>query len=166
MRKTAPNILASLLLILVLAAAPFTNVSALQDGTVPLHSSHVGATNPGFQADSCPTPPAGKEGWWGWHFVMPNNNNFTSLSVTFQNAGTFSADPFPGSAFVAHPDNSHAYVWTPGPDTLLGGSATSDGANEFFNLSHVCAGNTQTETPTPTPTDPPTETPTPTDTPT
>ena len=173
MKKTLLSFLSSVTLILVLAAAPLTNASAaplnseaLQDGSLPLHQSHVGATNPGFSVDSCPTPPAGKEGWWGWHFVMPENHNFTSLSVSFQNAGTFSADPFPGSAFVAHPDNSHAYVWTSGPDTLLGGSATSDGENTFFNLSHVCPGNTQTETPTPTPTDPPTETPTPTDTPT
>ncbi len=70
---------------------------------------------------------------------MPGNNNFLSLTVTFQDAGTFSAAPFPGSVFVAHPDNSHAYIWTPGPDTLRAGSATSSGHNEFFNLSHVCA---------------------------
>jgi hypothetical protein len=107
---------------------------------VPLNPAHVGATNPGFGVGDCPTPPAGQEGWWGWHFIMPGNNNFTSLSVTFQNAGTFSADPFPGSVFVAHPDNSHAYIWTPTPDTLLAGSATSDGENSFFNLSHVCPG--------------------------
>jgi len=146
------------------SAAPLNN-TALQGVTVPLHQSQVGATNPGFTQESCPTPPAGQEGWWGWHFVMPNNNNFTSLSVTFQNAGTFSADPFPG-VFVAHPDNSHAYIWTPGPDTLVGGSATSDGDNTFFNLSHVCPGgdptptNTPTNTPVITPTNTPTNTPT------
>lgn len=108
---------------------------------VPLNSSHVGATNPGFTIGSCPTPPQGQEGWYGWHFVMPANNNFTSLSVTFQNAGTFSANPFPGTVFIAHPDPSHAYIWTPGPDTLTGGTATSDGDNKFFNLSHVCPGS-------------------------
>ena len=148
-------------------AAPL-NTGALQAGTVPLNSDHIGATNPGFQQDTCPTPPAGQEGWWGWHFIMPGNNNFTSLSVTFQNAGTFSANPFPGTVFVAHPDNSHAYIWTPTPDTLVAGSATSDGDNTFFNLSHVCPGSTSTNTPTNTPTDTPTNTPTntPTDTPT
>ncbi len=106
--------------------------------SVPLNSSHVGATGDTFgSAGTCPTP-AGKEGWYGWHFIMPTNNNFTSLTVTFQNAGTFSADPFPGGVFVAHPDNSHAYIWTPTPDVLLSGSATSSGTNRFFNLSHVC----------------------------
>ena len=180
MRKTLLNILLSVTMIAALGLGSFTNVSAgaaLQVATIPLNPSHVGATNPGFSVDSCPTPPAGQEGWWGWHFIMPQNNNFTSLSVTFQNAGTFTADPFPGSVFVAHPDNSHAYIWTPTPDTLLAGSATSDGDNSFFNLSHVCPGSTvptntptdiPTNTPTNTPTDTPTNTPTntPTDTPT
>ena len=150
------------------AAAPLTDAALAPGDPVPLNPDHVGATNPGFEEDTCPTPPAGQEGWWGWHFIMPQNNNFTSLSVTFQNAGTFSADPFPGGVFVAHPDNSHAYIWTPTPDTLLAGSATSDGDNTFFNLSHVCPGSAPTNTPTNTATNTPTDTPTntPTDTPT
>ena len=165
MQKRILTILSSLTMILALGAASFTNVSAaaLQGATVPLNDSHVGATNPGFSVDSCPTPPAGQEGWFGWHFIMPQNNNFTSLSVTFQSAGTFSADPFPGSVFVAHPDNSHAYIWTPTADTLLAGSATSDGDNTFFNLSHVCPGSASTNTPTNTsvpPTNTSTNTPT------
>ena len=166
MQKRILSILSSLTMILALGAASFTNVSAapvsaaaLQGATIPLNDSHVGATNPGFSEDSCPTPPAGQEGWFGWHFIMPENNHFTSLSVTFQHAGTFSADPFPGSVFVAHPDNSHAYIWTPTADTLLAGSATSDGDNTFFNLSHVCPGSDPTNTPTNTPV-PPTSTPT------
>jgi hypothetical protein len=169
--------LIALIVMSTFAGAAPLNSGALQVVTVPLNPAHVGATNPGFQQGTCPTPPAGQEGWWGWHFIMPENNNFTSLSVTFQNAGTFSADPFPGTVFVAHPDNSHAYIWTPAPDTLLAGSATSDGSNSFFNLSHVCPGttsptNTPTDLPTNTPTDTPTNTPTdlptntPTDTPT
>jgi hypothetical protein len=124
-----------LVVLLVLVGA----TAVMAQGTVPLNPSHVGATNPGFEVDSCPTPPEGQEGWWGWHFVMPGNN-FTSLTVTFQTAGTFSANPFPGDVFVAHPHNQHAYIWTPTSDTLLAGSATSDGSNTFFNLSHVCAG--------------------------
>lgn len=113
--------------------------------TVLLNKDHVGATNPGFQVGECPTPPEGQEGWWGWHFIMPQNNNFTSLTVTFENAGTFSVDEFPGTVFVAHPDSSHAYIWTPTPDKLLSGFATSDGDNAFFNLSHVCPGTADYE---------------------
>jgi hypothetical protein len=128
-----------LLLALLLAACSkdtTPELTALM--TVPLNSSHVGATGDTFgSVGTCPTP-VGKEGYYGWHFIMPQNNNFTSLTVTFQNAGTFSADPFPGGVFVAHPDNSHAYIWTPTPDVLLSGSATSSGSNRFFNLSHVC----------------------------
>jgi hypothetical protein len=131
------RILALLLVVGLLALGATT---ALANDPVPLNPSHIGATNPGFGTGTCPAPPDGQEGWYGWHFIMPANNNFTSLSVTFQNAGTFSADPFPGTVFVAHPDNSHAYIWTPGPDTLLSGFATSDGSNSFFNLSHVCPG--------------------------
>lgn len=127
-------------LVLLLA---FTGAAMAEEPVlVPLHASQVGVTNSGFETKGeCPTPPAGQEGWWGWHFIMPTNNNFTSLTVTFAAAGTFSADPFPGGVFVAHPDNSHAYIWTPTDDTLLAGSATSDGNNKFFNLSHVCPGN-------------------------
>lgn len=133
------------MIVLVLALSLMLSSTALAQETVPLNPSHIGAANPGFGLGSCPVPPAGQEGWWGWHFIMPANNNFTSLTVTFQNAGTFSADPFPGGVFVAHPDESHAYIWTPGPDVLLGGVATSSGTNEFFNLSHVCVGTMQEE---------------------
>jgi hypothetical protein len=130
----APFIILALLLMGSGAlAATITSVE------VSLNPAHMGATNPGFEEGECPTPPAGQEGWWGWHFIMPGNNNFLSLSVTFENAGTFSADPFPGGVFVADPDNSHAYIWTPTPDTLLAGSGTATGGT-FFNLSHVCPG--------------------------
>ncbi|MFU8861326.1 MAG: hypothetical protein ACNA8K_12990 [Cyclonatronaceae bacterium] len=109
--------------------------------TIPLKSSHEGAINSEFEVGECPVAPEGQEGWWGWHFLMPSNNNFTALTVTFKHAGTFTADPFPGDVFVAHPDNSHAYIWTPTDDILLSGSAESDGVNTFFNLSHVCPGD-------------------------
>jgi hypothetical protein len=115
----------------------------LAQDLVALNPAHVGIVNSEFGQGTCPTPPAGQEDWYGWHFVMPGNNNFTSLTVTFENAGTFTASPFPGGVpgnpvFVSHPDASHAYIWTPTDDKLLSGEATSDGANNFFNLSHVC----------------------------
>lgn len=128
-----------------LSAALAVRQSANAVDSVPLHDDHVGTQNSTFKTGSCPTPPAGQEGWWGWHFLMPGNNNFTSLSVTFASAGTFSADPFPGTVFVASPDNSHAYIWTPTDDTLTAGTATSDGENSFFNLSHVCPGSADPE---------------------
>jgi hypothetical protein len=108
---------------------------------VPLNPAHIGVDPFYFEVGECPTPPEGQEGWWGWHFVMPKNNNFTSLSVTFDTGAgevTYAASPFPGTVFVAHPDASHAYIWTPEPYILVGGSATSSGSNTFFNLSHVC----------------------------
>ncbi len=37
-------------------------------------------------------------------------------------------------------DARNAYVWTPGPDVLLGGSATIVGLATKFNLSNVCDG--------------------------
>ena len=112
---------------------------------VPLNPSHEEVTNSEFETGTCPTPPEGQEGWWGWHFIMPSNANFLSLSVTFADAGTFSADPFPGSVFVAAPDNSHAYIWTLTDDTLVSGFATSDKDVDKFNLSHVCPGEEQEE---------------------
>lgn len=122
------------------AVALSVSQRASADTAMTLNPSHINATNPGFEVGTCPTPPAGQEGWFGWHFINPSEN-FTSLTVTFQNAGTFSADPFPGTVFVSHPHGSHAYIWTPTADTLLSASGTSDGTNTQFNLSHVCAGN-------------------------
>lgn len=128
------------------AALAVRQSASAATGGVSLNPAHVGVVNNTFSQGSCPTPPSGQEGWYGWHFLMPNNANFTSLSVTFQNAGTFSANPFPGSVFVASPDNSHAYIWTPTNDKLLGGTATYETTGpgtstpDKFNLSHVCPG--------------------------
>lgn len=128
----------SLLLVLVLLVVGVTAVFA---ANATINPAHIGAQNPGFNEGSCPTPPAGQEGWWGWHFIMPANEDFTSLTVEFASAGTFSADPFPGTTFVADPDNSHAYIWTPTADTLVNAFGTSSGSQTRFNLSHVCAGD-------------------------
>lgn len=130
----------------VMAAVAIRENASADTGNVDLNPAHVGAVNSAFQQGSCPTPPTGQEAWYGWHFIMPANADFAALSVTFQSAGTFTANPFPGSVFVAHPDNSHAYIWTPTDDKLLSGTATysSDKKNppDFFNLSHTCTPGT------------------------
>jgi Domain of unknown function (DUF5979) len=100
-----------------------------------LKPAHVGATNPGFQTGSCPDNPF-NDNTWGWHFVLPGNSTtFVSLSASFQNAGII-------TQFLSFPTGKHAYVWTPGPDTLLGATAVVDGPETEFNLSHVCTGTT------------------------
>ncbi len=135
-----------LLLALMMVIPALAEAPEPPDGSVPLNGAHKGAKNSEFTpVGTCPTPPEGQEGWWGWHFILPGNNNFEALSVTFQTAGTFMANPFPDTIFKAHPDNSHAYIWTETDDTLLSGWAISDGANNFFNLSHVCPGDPDVE---------------------
>jgi Domain of unknown function (DUF5979) len=100
-----------------------------------LKAAHVGAMNPGFQTGTCPDNPFNDD-TFGWHFILPGNSTtFVTLSATFQNAGTI-------TQFVSVPTGKHAYVWTPGPDTLLGATATVEGPQTVFNLSHVCPGTT------------------------
>ncbi|MCC7364585.1 MAG: hypothetical protein IT303_09445 [Dehalococcoidia bacterium] len=111
-------------------------------GNLTINPSHIGATNPGFSHGTCPTPPAGKEGWWGWHFIATSNGNFATLNVTFANAGNISGAVPTAGTIVSHPDLSHAYVWTPGPDQLTAASATGTGTQDF-NLSHICKGTTR-----------------------
>jgi hypothetical protein len=114
----------------VLAAASTTAMAA---GVATLHPAHIGATNPGFEGGTCPASPI--EGGWGWHFVLPGNKTtFVTIQAEFENAGTV-------TAFVSHPTAKHAYVYTPGPDTLLGATATVAGPATRFNLSHVCSGS-------------------------
>jgi hypothetical protein len=115
------------------AATDDAQIEAVQEAH--LKDAHVGATNPGFETGECPDNPF-NDNTWGWHFVLQGNSTtFVTLSATFQNAGTI-------TQFLSHPDAKHAYVWTPGPDTLLGATATVDGPDTEFNLSHVCPGTT------------------------
>jgi LPXTG-motif cell wall-anchored protein len=148
----------------LLVAAPIlltaTSAYAGDTRTATLHAAHVGATGSGFQHGDCPDV-AG----WGWHFVVPANGDFVTLTVRFAKAGTVSL----GAGDFGPPDASHAYVFTQSDDTLLSGTATitggrGKGTKDRFNLSHTCPGETeQPPTPTPTPpatTKPPTPTPT------
>ncbi|MGE5595317.1 MAG: hypothetical protein ACM3S1_04700, partial [Hyphomicrobiales bacterium] len=113
-----------------------------EPATIPLKTDHVGATNPGFRDENtCPQPPTGMQGYWAWHFVATGKDaSFQSISVTFANAGTISG-PVPSATILSHPDASHAYLYTPGPDKIVSGSAAIVGGNGGFNLSHVCAGS-------------------------
>ncbi len=99
-------------------------------GEAQLFAAHQGATNPGFAPGTCPA--AG----WGWHFVLRGTDTaFVTVAAQFATSGTI-------TAFTAHPDAKHAYVYTAGPDTLLAAVATTNGGTQrVFNLSHVCAGS-------------------------
>jgi hypothetical protein len=139
-------------LLAVVALPPLLSAPASAEEARPavLHPAHVGAVNSTFpEHGQCPGD------GWGWHFVVPGNGNFVTLSVTFASAGTInmSGDDF------GPPDDSHAYVTTPTDDTLLAGSATITGGNkDEFNLSHTCPGTT---TPSPSPSTSPSESPSP-----
>jgi hypothetical protein len=99
--------------------------------TVGLNPSHVGATNPGFSPAKTDAP---GDGCW-WHFIAPGSE-FLTLTVVFEDAGTITYD---SPAEFGPPSLQHAWVPTPGPDTLLSGTATIDGGASQFVLSHIQA---------------------------
>jgi hypothetical protein len=148
---------AALTMAVVLVLVHPTGGGAQTTGTVPLNSDHEGATaEEFFNEDEC----AGADVAPGedlWHFVMPNNANFTSLTVTFQDAGTITL----GSGEFGPPNDSHAFVTTGADDVLLSGTAnfSTNGPSSprFFNLSHACPGEVTPTTPT-SPTTPTTPT--------
>jgi hypothetical protein len=119
------------------AALMLSAMSPAAASLATLKPEHVGSTNPGFQSGPCPDNLNGPEDW-GWHFVLQGNDTtFNSVSAVFQNEGTvtdFVSDP-PGKP-------KHAYVYTSGPDTLLGATADVTGPDTEFVLSHVCTGTT------------------------
>lgn len=91
-----------------------------------LHSPHKGASNPGFTEGDCPSV------GYGWHFVLPGNDSaFVTITAHFDHAGIV-------TDFESHPTSKHGYIYTPGPDTLLGAEATVTGSSQRFVLSHVC----------------------------
>lgn len=153
---TTRKFLAAIFVVLVaLGAITAAEASGASPGpdvttTATVKGAHIGATNPGFTAEqTCPY-----EGW-GWHFVLPGNQwEFVAITATFANAGAVS------SPVVFHPTAKHAYLWTPGPDTLVGATATVAATHRpgqvpdapvEFNLSHVCWDSTPFTTTTTTP---------------
>ncbi len=111
-----------------------------------LKESQVGSSNPGFEEGECPDSPNGF--LYGWHFVLPGNETiFVKIEITYINAGKI-------TSFISFPTEKHAYVYTETPDTIVSGTATVDGSETKFNLSHVCKneGHTTTTTVVPPPT--------------
>ncbi len=148
-RKAALALLGVLAVAMAVVAAGFARMYAqlaeateYQSGAATLKTAHKNSTNPGFQTDDCPTIP-GNTNQYGWHFVFQGNNTlFDTLTVTFASAGTIGPDAVDLTLPIIYdPTKKHAYVWTPGPDTLLDASATTQYTGDpdtEFNLSHVC----------------------------
>ncbi len=153
-----------------LTAAAATALLALAtpawaSSTIPLHESQKGSTAAGFKTQDCEDErfddlAANQD---GWHFVLPGNDggSFETLTLTF-NDGTNDVEIKVPDATDAYPDylystggkdprTIHAYVFTPAGWTLVDGSATISGENEFFNLSHTCPGTPSNESPSPSP---------------
>lgn len=128
LRRVGLLLLSAGLLFLGMATVSGTASAADPAYNASLKAAHVGATNPGFGTGECP------QAGWGWHFVLQGNDTtFLAVRATFETAGQI-------TAFVSHPTAKHAYVFTPGPDKLLGAVAEVDGPDREFNLSHVCTG--------------------------
>ena len=133
-------------LVLALSAVALTSVNvALGVNTVPLNPAHVGATNPGLQptrAATCPTPPAGQEGWFGWHFIMPGNQQLHVPERHLRStAGTKSRGPVPGQLPSWRiPTTATRTSGRRRPTRCSRASATSSGDGTSFNLSHTCPG--------------------------
>jgi hypothetical protein len=130
----------------ILAIAPVGAIALMGGGSggwepnAMLHAPHVGATNPGFGQGSCPTPDAGTDGDWGWHFVLPGNKTkFVEVEVTLK-APT--GESVVVTDFQSHPSAKHAYVYTPSAGyTLEKAEALVSGPQTRFVLSHVCDGS-------------------------
>ncbi len=127
---------------------------------VTLNPDHIGETAAGFPEhdDDCGNAPDQD----GWHFIVPGNVNFTSLTLTFDVAGDEDLVIVLGPGDFGPPDDSHAFVSTPAGAILKAGSGTTDEATPqgTFNLSHTCpATTTQPPTTQPPTSEPPTSEP-------
>ena len=91
--------------------------------------------------ESCDAGAQQPDGTDGWHFVVPKNGTFDTISVTFDMDGNLKTtdDVETLTEAVQQPDASHAYFYTD-PGALLI-NATATGQGETFNLSHTCAAD-------------------------
>ncbi len=136
---------------------------------VPLHQTPpILAKNfdPNNQCDGFGTLSANQD---GWHFVTTGQSSFVKLTLTFGTPGgdvqvvitsTNSASPDTGTGWKGWLDNAgaaekHAYVITDAGWSLKAGNADVDGTlgenQDWFNLSHTCAGTPATPSPSPSP---------------
>jgi hypothetical protein len=155
LRRVAISIAATTALALGGAATAFADAHTT---TINLHEPHVGSTAEGFQQD-CQDDKFAERGEDedAWHFVLPGQGSFESLTLTFSTldgnvvATITSKDaenPSTGDGWRGYIDpagksgsDKHAYVFTAAGWTLTGGTAeVVDSDEERFNLSHVCPG--------------------------
>lgn len=111
-------------------------------GTTLQQTPPISSDDPAFQGDEeeCAGADLGA-GQVLWHFVLVQTSATTgTLTVTFQNAGTFSVPSTKKTGGTLHFD-----VIT-GEDTLLG--ASTDVVGKLLLLSHICSGGTTTTTTT------------------
>jgi hypothetical protein len=131
-----------------------------------LKESHEGARAATFGTQDCSAPfDMLQDGYDGWHFVLPGQSDFESITLFYNAPGgpvtvgpIASPDP---DAPTSDPDGrwsgyidatgseafKHAYITTEAGWTLTGGTATTDPDTDEFNLSHTCAGTPTTPTP-------------------
>lgn len=149
-------------------ALAFTMASpALADDNIVINPGNVPTTAEDHDEHECSDQfgeIAGNQD--GWHFVTGSNEDFTSLTLTYDtpdgqvvvfidstDSGNPSdnADPF-WSGYIGDPSDDHAWVITEAGWTLVDGAATVDeaGAQAQFQLSHTCPGVPDDKTPPPT----------------
>lgn len=148
---------------------------ALAGTTLPIHETQVPTTAEEFDGEGCDGPLDDlAENQDGWHFVMPGQNSFNSVTLKFHTSGAdvtvtidgTEASPSTGPGWKGFLDNAgaedmHAYLITNAGWELFEGSADVEltSKHDFFNLSHTCAGTPDEDNDPSTPPDEGTETP-------
>lgn len=118
-------------LVLVFSSIIFIlHASEIAGLTATLKDVHVGSKNPGYKTGDCPSSPDGYQ--YGWHFVFSSTKTtFVTINCVFEKAGKV-------TKMIQTPTTKHAYVFTPTADKILSASASVNGIDTTFLLSHVC----------------------------
>lgn len=153
LRRLAPFVGMAVALPALVGSAAHAAVTA--GDPIPVNPAHVGALAANYYkpGETCYYPEGVLPGTVdAWHFIAPQNANFTSLEVTFDLTGDDDADVTRtlGDA-VQMPDASHAYVVTDPGARLLSGTATldKDVQPNNFQLSHACPAEIPDDLPAP-----------------